>query len=278
MTAAAEPLRLSWSHLRTHDECPAKYPLMREHKSPLTDVRGFFHGNVVDLAMRRWLSQSPPQPGWMAAQVSVIFDEALKSSAKEGVVRWKHANDRAETLEFCRELLTRLEPILAKYCLPFDWRPAVRFSAPVRVAYLDGTPRTVLLVGEMDLKVRDSQKRVAIWDLKGTRDNQYYRKVLGQLSFYALAERLMTGSYPAMMGLIQPMCDQQVLPVAVDEDAVRQMAGRIQGLAHDIWAGRLAPKASDEGCTGLYGCPVQRACPKFAMPASSGRMSLAAAR
>jgi hypothetical protein len=280
VTTALEdpPLRLSWSRIRNHDECPAKGELMRTSKPAMQDMRNFFHGNVVDLAMRRWLAQDPPQPGWMRAQVDVLFEESLKILREEdhGFVRWKNLSDRADTLAMCRDLVERLEVILQRYCLPFWWQSAVRFSVPLMIRGLNGEMRQIILVGEMDLLVRDSEERYAVWDLKATKNNDYYKKVLGQLAFYAIAVRAMKGKFPAMTGLMQPMCDQQVLPVTVDDDAVRQMAARIVKTAHDIWAGRLAPKESNDGCTGAYGCPVQHACPKFKMPAPPGRVILGA--
>lgn len=249
---------------------------MRAHKSPVADIRSFFHGNVVDLAMRRWLAQGDPETGWMAAQVDAIFEESLgiAKDTGDGIVRWRSVNDREETLDFCRELVGRLEPILLKYAIPFEYQPAVRFSVPIMVPYLDGRLREIILIGEMDLLVRDCEGRYAVWDLKATRDNSYYRKVLGQLAFYSLAVKAMHGQFPAMTGLIQPMCDQRLLPVTVDHDAVAQMAGRITKTAQDIWAGRLAPKADNAGCA--Y-CPVKHACPKFSFGGRPGRLSLTAA-
>jgi hypothetical protein len=269
-------LRISWSRLRLHDECPAKGDLMRAHKSPVQDIRSFFHGNVVDLAMRRWLAQDEPEPGWMLAQVDALFEESLEIAREtgDGIVRWKSTNDRDETREFCRELVTRLEPILAKYAIPFEWTPAVRFSVPIKIQDLGGHWREIILVGEMDLMVRDCEGRYAVWDLKATRDNAYYKKVLGQLAFYAIAVKAMHGKFPALTGLIQPMCDQRVLPVTVDQDAVAQMAGRITKTARDILAGHVAPKADNTGCA--Y-CPVKHACPKFRSLGKPGRISLAAA-
>jgi hypothetical protein len=267
-------LRLSWSRLRLHDECPAKGDLMRSHKSPVADIRNFFHGNVVDLAMRRWLAQDNPEPGWMLAQVDALFDESLQvaKDTGDGIVRWKSVTDARETREFCRELVMRLEPILARYVIPFEWTPAVRFSVPIQVQDLSGHMREIILVGEMDLLVRDCQGRFAVWDLKATENNSYYTKVLGQLAFYAIAVKAMHGQFPAMTGLIQPMCDQRVLPVTIDRDAVAQMAGRITKAARDIWAGRLAPKLDNTGCA--Y-CPVRHACSKMKPSAKPGRMSLA---
>ena len=267
-----KPLRLSWSRLRNHDECPAKGALLRDHKSAAQDIRSYFHGNVVDLCMRRWLSFDDPEMGWMAAQVDAIFEESLHTD--EGFVRWKHPGDKNETREFCRELVRRLEPILVKYALPFTWQPAVRFEVPISVPYLDGTPRVIRLVGEMDLMVRDSEGRIAVWDLKGTRDNSYWRKVAPQLVFYSLATAAMTGKFPVMTGLLQPMCDQQVLPVTVTPQALREMGTRIERLARDIWAGDLAPKADNDGCD--Y-CPVMHACAKFAVPIGRGRAVVPAA-
>lgn len=273
MTAAVldpKPLRISWSKIRSHGECPAIYDLRRTHRSSIKDIRSYVHGNIADLAMRRWLSMPDPPLGWMADQINDIFDECTKPS-EEGIVRWKGVNDRADVRVFCRELVSRLEPILVKYVLPYEWEPAGRFEVPVTVRYLDGTPRTVILNGETDLKVRDHKRRIGIWDLKGTKDNYYYKKVLGQVTFYAMVERLKTGEYPYMTGLIQPMCDQQVLPLVVDADAVRQMAGRIERTAHDIWAGKLQPKPDDNGC---FGCDVKFCCPAYVT--RPGRVSLAA--
>lgn len=264
-----EALRLSWSHLRLHDECPAKWGLQRSHPSAVKDIRNFVHGTVVDIAMRRYLGQESPQAGWMREQVDAIFEECTEHS-DEGTVRWKTASDRRDTLAMCRELVTRLDPILDRYCLPFRWDEALRFSVPIMVD-VPGGLREITLIGEMDLLVEDSEGRMAVWDLKATRDDAYYKKVLGQLAFYALAVRAMHGRFPVMTGLIQPMCAERVLPVTITDQAVREMAARITRTANDIWAGRLAPKAGNEGCNW---CEVMRVCPKFALPTRPGRVAL----
>ena len=48
-------------------------------------------GNVVDLAMRRWLDQEDPERGWMAAQIDAIFEESAQIAREsgDGIVRWK---------------------------------------------------------------------------------------------------------------------------------------------------------------------------------------------
>lgn len=270
-------LRLSWSRLRLHDECPAKWGLQRSAKSPYQDIRNFFHGNVCDLAMRRWLEQPEPEPGWMAVQVEAIFAEAevIAKDTGDGIVKWKHATDKRETMEFCRELVRRLEEDLTEHVLPYEWEPAVRFSVPIGVTGLDGEVREVDLIGEMDLLVRKpATGAYVIWDLKATANNSYYQKVLGQLAFYTIALKAWKKQWPEHTGLLQPMCDERVLPVMVDKDARAQMAGRIVKTANDIWAGNLAPKADNAGCT--Y-CEVQRACPKFDIKPGRGAMRRAAA-
>ncbi len=265
-------LRISWSRLRAHDECPAKGALQREFKYSKQDIRNFVHGNVVDSAMRRWLAFDEPPPGWMLAHVDEIFEEWQHS--EEGIVRWKHPGDKNETREFCRELVTRLEPILERYVLPFTWYPAVRFEVPIKVHHLDGSLREIQLVGEMDLMVQDDAGRIVVWDLKGTKDDAYWRKVAPQLAFYAIAVWIMKKQFPYRTGLIQPMCTERVLPVTVTPQAVREMGTRIERVARDIWAGRLAPKESNEGCA--Y-CPVNYACPKYALPAGRSSSAVRAA-
>lgn len=270
-----KPLRLSWSRLRTHDECPALYDLRRANKSPLADQRNFLHGNATDMAMRRWLSMEDPPPGWMAEHIEGILDECSKPS-KEGIVKWRSADDRAELLAFCLELVTRLEPILARYALPFTWTPARRFEVPVTIAGLDGEPREIILNGEMDLLVEDAEGHIVVWDLKATKDDAYYHKVLGQLAFYCLVVAAMRGRLPVRAGLIQPMCKERVLPLVVGMEEVRQMSWRIERAAHDIWAGRVLPKADDKAGVDCNWCEMRRACPKFAAPIGrTGRGALA---
>lgn len=220
--------------------------------------------------MRRYLALESPRAGWMREQVDAIFEECTERS-DEGKVRWKSANDRRDTLAMCRELVTRLDPILDRYCLPFRWDEALRFDVPLMIRGPGGM-RPIALIGEMDLLVEDSEGRMAVWDLKATRDDAYYKKVLGQLAFYAIAVKALHGRFPVMTGLIQPMCAQQVLPVTITDQAVREMAARIERTANDIWAGRVGPKAGNEGCDW---CEVQRLCPKFNLPARPGRVALA---
>jgi hypothetical protein len=255
-------LKLSWSRIRLHQECQRKGALTAAGmKSPLADVRVFFRGNVVDLAMRRWLEQDDPRPGWMDAHVDELFEKAEVSAAAEGVVKWRTPSDKAEVRVWCRELVTRLEPILIKLALPHDYQPASRFEVPLTIPGPDGAPRKIALRGEIDLTIRGPGAPASPWDLKGTEDSSYWRKVTGQLLFYEIALRIMTGEWPKVSGLIQPMCPDPVLPFHFSEDDRMQMFQTICRTAEDIWRGELPAKAGNAGCSQ---CACKSACPKFA--------------
>jgi len=67
---------VSWSQLRKFTECAQSAKLVKTgHKSPTTDTRNFFHGNVLDAAQVEWLNDEGRQPGQMAARVRDLFDE-----------------------------------------------------------------------------------------------------------------------------------------------------------------------------------------------------------
>jgi hypothetical protein len=284
-----KPIRLSWSRLRVHDECPAKGDLIsKRQKGALTDTRNFLHGNVCDLAMRRFLSLEAPadELGWMARQVDELFDEWIEiaKSSGDGIIKWRHAADQAEVREFCREAVTRLEELLVRFVLPFDWYPAWRFNVPVKIHY-GHEIREITLTGEADLLVFDKHCRIFIWDLKATKDDSYWRKTLAQLAFYALAvkcereealpeEEKKLGRWPYRAGLLQPMCTERFLTFDVMADggqAIREMTSRIERVSADIWAGRLDPKPQ-EWCNR---CEVRHACPLFA-PGSGRKVKMAA--
>jgi PD-(D/E)XK nuclease superfamily len=272
LTQTDKPLRLSWSRIRTHTECRAKGRLMREHKPPNMDIRGFFHGTVVDRAMRKWLDQEKPEPGWMLAHVDKILDEEeqVAKDTGDGIVRWKSAGDKQQLREFCRELVVRLEVVLQEYCLPFSWDPAIRFEVPLVINDLQGLPRKIHMIGEIDLLVKRPEGLV-VYDLKATRDNGYWRKVTGQLLFYDIAMWGQTREWPITSGLIQPMCDNQLPHFQFSMEDRTQMFAVIERTARDIWRDDLLPK---EDCKGCADCDVRHACPKFATSMRRGRAQL----
>lgn len=257
------PIAISWSSLRAHMECRQKAALLRAGKrSPAGNLRSYFHGMVVDGLMRRWLADPHRRPGQMAAAVDAYIDECAAQAVADGdgVVRWKHAADRTELHEFCVELAHRLEPLLDRLVLPYPFVNGHTFRQPVVVPYLDGTPTTIVLKGEMDLLVTEAAGRHAVWDLKGTRDDTYWRKVLGQLIFYDLAVLAEHGTATARVGLIQPMCRRPVLEWTLGEAHRRQMWAAILRMAADIWRADDACKPDTDGCAF---CEVRHACDRY---------------
>lgn len=275
----AKPLRLSWSRVRLHSECPAKGHLIAgKHKSPVSDYRVFFPGTVADRCMRKWLSLEAQEPGWMASQVAVIMDQeelAAKDSG-DGVVRWKHTADRLEVQQMCVQAVTRLENdlfALLRIGQPSElmWDPARRFEVPVTIPHPAGRKEKIYLVGEIDLlagtPVADpvvpgalnwAGASVGVWDLKTTRDEQYWRKTLGQLVFYEIAMWAMTKRWPVRSGLLQPLCKETMPSWQFTMDHRTQMLTRIVTVAQDIWAGRVDPKPEKGKCGN---CEVRHACP-----------------
>lgn len=255
-------IRVSWSQIRAAEECRQKAFLLRTgHRSPAGDLRNFFPGMVVDLVMNRWLAD-PGVPGGMVTLVAAVLEETLSAAVADGdgVVKWRHPGDQAEVVEFCTELVRRLEPILARLILPHPFAAHTRFTVPVAVPYLTGEPVAVNLNGEMDLLSRPPAGNV-IYDLKGTRDNSYWRKVVGQLLFYDLADFLATGTRPVRSALIQPMCTEAVLPFTFSDDDRRGMQARIIAYATDVWRKEHDTKAGTHGCTF---CNVRHACARHA--------------
>lgn len=250
-------------------ECRAKGALVSAgRKSPVSDYRNFFGGTTVDSCMRQWLSMDEPPAGWMAAHIDEIFDhmEVEVRETGDGIVKWRDTGDRAKLRAWCKELVTRLEPILLEEVIPYEYEVATRFKVPLTIPGLDGNPRKILLTGEMDLLTwREKGLPRAVQDLKATEDNSYWRKVSGQLTFYEIAVWGMCGKWPEFSGLIQPMCDEPTPKFWFGTDPAdprRQMFVTICNVAADIWRKDLPPKADAAGCS--Y-CPVKQACPKFAV-------------
>jgi hypothetical protein len=268
------PLRISWSRIRNHRECRFKgKALSAGWKSPVTDIRNYFPGQVVDTCMDHWLGLDSPEPGWMAAHVDEILekDEARARETGDGVVKWRDRGDKEQVRAWCKELVTRLEPILFDLIIPFQYEPHSRFKVPLTIPGPGGQPRKILLTGETDLRTWKSEKvPLSVDDLKGTEDTSYWRKVTGQLLFYEIATWGMTGHWPEVSRLLQPMCEEQVLEFRFTADQRREMFVTICSVASDIWAGNLPPKADNAGCDW---CAVKAACPKFAH--GRGRVPLA---
>lgn len=270
----SKPLRLSWSRLRLHSECPAKGGLIAAgNKSPVTDIRNFFPGTVADRCMRQWLSLETQEKGWMGRNVDVImsFEEQEAKDTKDGVVRWRNAADKAEVRDMCHTAVEQLEDDLISLLglgwkppeQQCSWDPAPRFEVPCTIPYGSGKVR-ILLVGEIDLVVMrpagwtSIPAGLEIWDLKTTRDNQYWRKTIGQLVFYEIAMWCKRKEWANRSGLLQPLCDDTAPSWSFTIDHRTQMLQRIVQTAGDILAGRLDPKPAKSKC-GM--CEVRHACP-----------------
>lgn len=269
MSKCADPIRLSWTFLSHHEICKQRASLIAQQKrSAVDDVRNFFHGNVCDRIMRAWLSGPDPQPNVMPGMVEDYFEHCLDEikEKESGVVRWRSVTDRRDLMEYCRELLIRLEPYLTKWILPYEYSPEYRFSVPLRIPYLDGDLVIVELVGGIDILVRinlpDGTVAWRAYDLKATANPDYVRKVRGQGVFYDIAILASFGTSPLDFTFIQPMVPKRPYEIVTVSDADRrQMLARIKDVAHDRWRGDDAPKPDAAGCS--Y-CPVKGACSKFA--------------
>lgn len=264
MTEDIKEFSLSWTGLRYWEECKQLGYLTAQRKKALaTDSRNFFHGNVVDRIMRNWLDSDNPEPGMMPKMVDEYMEltEQEVHSQNSAKIKWKHRTDREDVRNFCVELVTRLEPILMEEVIPYEYEPAKRFAVPTTATNMDGEQYRLILKGEFDLLVRNQETGLfRVWDLKGTKDNGYWRKTLGQLVFYDLAVFAMFGSWPEKSGLIQPMCDEQTLTFTHTNVERAQMVSRINKVMEAQWKGDYAPKESSTGCS--Y-CIVRHACPKF---------------
>lgn len=292
-------VKVSWSKIRTHEECREKAQhIANGLKSTVSDTTMFVHGNVVDLLMRRWLGMDDPPRGWMAKHVDEVLDE-LEHSAKDkgdGVIRWKHTGHRQQVREFCFNCAMRLEELLRGMVMSHDYQPAVRFKTRMNIPGLEeGSTAKILLTGEMDLLVAEKPRplpditpdlnpvtiamhdvaqrpRLHIWDLKATRDKDYWRKTVAQLVFYDIACWCMFGTTSLMAGLLQPMVDDHpYISFTPTEEDRTQMYTRIVTVAHQIMRGDAAPKEGSEGCSW---CEVKHACSKYAREPGTNRIAL----
>lgn len=256
-------LRISWSQLRVHEECKERGHHQRSgRRATLDNQRVFFPGTVTDRVVRDWLSGDPLETrGAMPSMVEAILDrEYQEIKDNGGVIAWKSADDRRTVLKDCVEAVTKIEPALLRYVVPYEYQVAMRFQVLVSLPHPLGHNETVLLVGEIDILVRDDKQRWWVWDVKHTRDNQYWRKTKGQLTFYDLCVELMFGAPTIRAGLLQPLCREQVKPFSLTEDDRAQMVQRISGMARDIWNDEHPPRQDSTLCGW---CSVRHACSKF---------------
>lgn len=269
-------LRISWSSLRTWETCRQRHFLYTKGKrATLADQRVFFPGTVTDRVVRDWLLNDPDKnPGLMPQMVADIMKrEADLIHAGGGKMAWRDAGDRDQVLKDCIEAVTKIEPALNKYVLPYEYDVDFRFKAPVLAPHPGGGMETVILNGAMDIIVRDDQSRYYVWDVKHTRDDYYWKKTKGQLSFYDLCVQIMFGTETRITGLLQPLCKEQIKPFPLTLDDRSQLMQRVLNMANNIWLEDFTPRTDFTEC--MY-CNVKHACSKF-QPVQDGknkRMSL----
>jgi hypothetical protein len=256
-------LRVSWSQLRTFEECKQKGQLYRSDRRPaISNSRNFFPGTVTDLVVRDWLANDPQDHmGEMPKMVLETMKTALAEEQSRGrVVIFKHEKDWDEIYQDCIEAVTNIEPLLVQHVLPNDYMVDFRFRAPLGIPNAQDELEYIQLVGAMDIITRSPEGEWAVWDVKHTRDKNYWRKTVGQLGFYDLAVFAMFEADAKTVGLLQPLCPEPFLPYSLDDTRRSQLLQRVIAMAQDIWAGVDTPNGSPSACSF---CDVKFACSKF---------------
>jgi hypothetical protein len=267
-------LWLSWSRLRSHEECKQKGYLERGHKkAPLSNERVFFPGNVTDRVVRDLLQMPDAKDhvdsmaDMVKAQMNTLQEEIADRKA---VMTFKDANDARQVEADCIEAVQKIAPALKELVLPFDVMADYRFKAPVKMPHPNGGTELVMINGAMDILVHDPDADVwSIYDVKHTRDGQYWRKTQGQLGFYDLAVKIAHNGVVKHAALLQPLVEgMPVKTVPLEEDSRRLMLQRINRMAQEVWRGENAPRTDSKYC---QFCTVKHACTKFKPTIVNGR-------
>ena len=267
-------LKISWSSLRNHTECKQKGHLMRTGKrAPMANQRVFFPGRVTDRVVRDWLAGDPyNNPGLMPHMVEAMIEREYQSILESGgKMIWKDPADRDEILKECVTAVYKIERDLEELVLPHEFDVDFNFRAPLIVPHPAGHQETIYLIGFMDIIVKTDDGRWAVYDVKHTKNNDYWRKTRGQLSFYDLAVDVMFGDYTFEVGLLQPLCDEprkmfELLP----EDRTK-IETDVLSMCEDIWNQNFEDTAPISAC---YFCEVKHACSRFTPVNDGKRVSL----
>lgn len=268
-------MKISWSGLKTWEECRQKSKLMRSgSKGKALDVRNFFPGRVTDRVVRYWLEGDPRnEPGRMPSMVADVLERELGEASDSGeTVSWRNRTDRADVQKKCIEAVTKIEPALVKYVLPYEWQVDFGFKTPVLMRAPWGLDR-VILNGFMDIIVRNPEDDSwRIYDVKHTADKNYWRGSFGQLVFYGYENQLRTGKIPIEVGFFQPLVAESVKRFSIDDSHVNALAGRIQSMAWSVWNEYDEPRSDNKVCSF---CEVKHACVKFKpVQAPNGRKTI----
>jgi hypothetical protein len=260
-----QEIYLSWSRLRSHEECKQKGYLERAKKKlAIDDHRNFLPGNITDRIVRDWLLDDPNENlGKMPEMVSEYFDKSVKESKDQGgVILWRGAEvtDRDQILKDCTEAVTEIEKYLQKYVIPFDYTPDFAFKVPLQVNLKNREPVTVVLNGYMDILVKHSESNYFIFDVKHTKDNYYWKKTIGQLAFYDTSLMLLEKHPSKIAALLQPLCKNQLHQFEITNLDRQKMWQSISNYAEDVVNNNNEPTTNVSACSM---CRVKHACIKF---------------
>jgi CRISPR/Cas system-associated exonuclease Cas4 (RecB family) len=226
----------------------------------------FFPGTVTDRVVRDWLANDPERHrGAMPAMVAEIMEREEENEH----VQWRSLADRKEVLAECQEAVQKIEPSLRRLVVPYEYDVDFRFQSPLTVPHPDGGMETILLNGAMDIIVRDNKDRWFVFDVKHTRNDDYWRKTEGQLSFYDLATQLMFGKGTAAAALLQPLCRERVKAFTIDNQRRAVLLQRLTRMAYEVFLEDFAPRKDSAPCKF---CDVRHACSKFQPIAGSKRV------
>jgi hypothetical protein len=267
-------LSVSWSRLKTWEHCKQKAWLQSGgFKSPTANTRVFFRGTVTDRILRTWLQDENRQSEQMPSMVEEYIElcEQEHKDQGTGIVRWKSPTDKQESVEWCKDLLTNIEPIVQELVVPYlpDVYADKHLKAKITIPDREGNPKEILMIGILDILI-DSPEFLAVYDLKATADESYWKKTIMQLVFYTIMLEASGYKSPDATALIQPMCKEQIKYIDITDQHRMALMQKIVAYAHSVWAADFSPKESDAGC--LNWCEMAHACVKFKKN-ESGRLN-----
>lgn len=273
---AGNPIRISWSALRTWSECRTKYRIkyVERKTAHVTDHRNFLAGTVADRAMRAWLESPTQERGGMESLVEELFHAHTEGEEAEGKIGWRGNpnEDRAKIYDKVVRCVRRLEPILEEHVLPYEYHPELRFETWLNIPHPDGEGKMPIgLRGGIDLAVRKAPEdeeaprgHYALHDLKTTEDASYVNKTLGQSTFYDIAFGSWIGDrrQPEEFTFMLPLLEDRdpVIPITITDDDRRDMLGRIIEMAHGIARAQWGSEVPEGGAP-CWNCEAKPACP-----------------
>src|SRR5690606_11777495 len=143
----------------------------------------------------------------------------------------------------CRTAVELIEPSLNEKVLPFEYDADLRFEAPMEIPHPAGHQETILLIGAMDILVRKAPDEWPVYDVKHTKDNSYWKKTRGQLSFYDLVTDVLFGAPTVEVGLFQPLCTHREKLFRLEESDRTVLLTQVHKMAEDIWKENFDPTA-----------------------------------